>query len=648
MARKREHFRYYVADTESTQPNVFQTTEDKPDISNFIDTHVWICGFLLINSKNYERDVKVRHTIEEMFNDFYKLDKRFTHIIFFHNLAWDVSFILKYLKDNFYIRSYAPRKFEFINYRPVYEKVPDLEKHTFSTMTSIERTWYGLTVKLDNGVKIQFRDSQKLLPLSLDQLSHDINVKYKKKTGTIDYQSDHKSVNDISKADYEYFVYDLYSLAESLFLMNKEDKGLLKCFTIGQFAMSYYKKIVGKKYFRVFPYLSNELDSELRKSYKGGWCYVGSRKKEEQGHGYVCDLNSLYPAVMENNKFPIGEPVIITKDYDYERKDLVYITKVELWNIHLKKNKVPWLQLKQTIFSDNEYIRNLDEPTVFTLTQPDFELLKETYEFDFIQIKTWGFYYNSDIFKEYVNHFMNMKLEAIKVGNASKRLIAKLSANNLYGKMAQSHVAESGLVDFEIDDKAYSLELVSEQVIGGYIPAGSFITAYARGVTIRGANANYNNFVYSDTDSIHIMGKPKNIKMSQSKIGYWKVESEFTRAKYLRQKTYIEYDENLQRDIDNGKYKGKKAPAPLLIKSAGANNEVKKRLQYECSYYKDGHWHFKPLTPETPKRSIDDFFNRFREGLRETGKLRHTDRPSGSILVPTTFTIKGAKKREIG
>lgn len=650
MPKRKEHFRYYVSDTESTQPNVFQKTEEKPDISFFKDTHVWICGYLRINSKNYEEDKKTFNSIEQMFDSWKNLDKRFTHVIFFHNLAWDVSFLLKYLKDNYFERFYAPKKFVIQNGKVIYEETPDMPKHSFESMVGINRTWYALTVVLENGVKLQFRDSQKLLPTSLDSLSHDINKKYKKKTGTIDYTSVHQDASDITKADYDYFVYDLYSLAESLHLMNNQDKGLLKCFTIGQFAMKYYKQIIGKKYFKVFPHLTKELDEDIRKSYKGGWCYVGKHGELQHVKGYVNDVNSLYPSVMRKNKYPIGLPVEITNKYDYSRTDLVYITKIEIYACHLKAKKVPWLQMKENIFSDNVYIKNLEEPHVFTLTQPDFELLNETYDFDYIQIKTWAFNYNEYVFTEYVDHFMDMKVEASKEHNGSKRLIAKLSANNLYGKMAQAMISDSGLVEFNDDSKSYSLKLIHEDNVGGYIPAGAFITAYARGVTIRSANANFDIFVYADTDSIHTIDKAKNIKMDQTTIGSWKVESEFTRAKYLRQKTYAEYNEKLDKDMKDNpeKYKDYHGLPPLLIKSAGANKEVKKRLQYQCSYFDKGHWYFEPVNKFTKKRTMDDFFNRFDVGLRETGKLRHTERPSGSILVPTTFTIKKGTKNEIG
>ena len=83
----------------------------------------------------------------------------------------------------------------------------------------------------------------------------------------------------------------------------------------------------------------------------------------------------------------------------------------------------------------------------------------------------------------------------------------KLFLNNLYGKLSTNrdssfkipYLHESGKVcyttHFEQNKKTF------------YIPAGAAVTAYARCFTIRAAQANYDRFCYSDTDSIHLIGQ---------------------------------------------------------------------------------------------------------------------------------------------
>lgn len=88
---------------------------------------------------------------------------------------------------------------------------------------------------------------------------------------------------------------------------------------------------------------------------------------------------------------------------------------------------------------------------------------------------------------------------------------------------------------------------------GIYLPIGSFITAYARNKTIRTSQAikdysiqkyGKNKYVYSDTDSIHclldIEEVSKFCEIDDVKLGAWKHESSFTKARFVRQKCYIE------------------------------------------------------------------------------------------------------------
>ena len=98
----------------------------------------------------------------------------------------------------------------------------------------------------------------------------------------------------------------------------------------------------------------------------------------------------------------------------------------------------------------------------------------------------------------------------------------------------------------------YSLS-PKEQKDGIYLPIGAFITAYAREKTIRTSQAikdysieKYEKdlYYYSDTDSIHT-GLPieelkKFCDIDPVKLGAWKHEGDFTKARFVRQKCYLE------------------------------------------------------------------------------------------------------------
>ena len=133
--------------------------------------------------------------------------------------------------------------------------------------------------------------------------------------------------------------------------------------------------------------------------------------------------------------------------------------------------------------------------------------------------------------------------------------------NSLYGKFSKNpkvlskypYINEEGSVSYAL----YPAEVGK----GLYIPMGSFITAYARYKTITTSQKirdytlnkyNKDYYIYSDTDSIHMLKLPEEelkefIEIDDYILGYWKLESSFKRGKFIRQKCYIEedYEDNI-------------------------------------------------------------------------------------------------------
>ena len=82
---------------------------------------------------------------------------------------------------------------------------------------------------------------------------------------------------------------------------------------------------------------------------------------------------------------------------------------------------------------------------------------------------------------------------------------------------------------------------------------GSFITSYARELTIRTSQAikdysikkyGVDKYIYSDTDSIHTLLTIEELEkfcdIDPDTLGSWKHEASFTKARFIRQKCYIE------------------------------------------------------------------------------------------------------------
>lgn len=125
--------------------------------------------------------------------------------------------------------------------------------------------------------------------------------------------------------------------------------------------------------------------------------------------------------------------------------------------------------------------------------------------------------------------------------------------NSLYGKLATSLNAQSKNPYLGDDDIVHYVLGEKEEKKGVYLPAGSFITAYARNKTIRTSQAimdysikkyGKNLYIYSDTDSIHSLLSIEELKqfceIDNVELGKWAHEGTFTKARFIRQKCYIE------------------------------------------------------------------------------------------------------------
>lgn len=170
--------------------------------------------------------------------------------------------------------------------------------------------------------------------------------------------------------------------------------------------------------------------------------------------------------------------------------------------------------------------------------------------------------------------------------------------NSLYGKFAQSPIRLSKNVIF--DDGKLSFSDFESECVGGYIPIGAYITALARNVTVRAALENYDNFCYADTDSIHLTAPAVGIDIDDSELGKWCNESNFTSARFVRQKTYIESDGD-----------------DFIVKCAGMPANVKRNFL------------------ENSVSPVNDFTI----GLEVFGKLMRKKVKGGAYLYPSTFKI---------
>lgn len=330
--------------------------------------------------------------------------------------------------------------------------------------------------------------------------------------------------------------------------------------------------------------------------------------------GTVLDVNSLYPSVMYEKELPFGEPIFFQGEYKQDKVYSLYIQMITC-SFKLKKNKIPTIQIKnnRSFFRANEYLESSQNEIVcLVLTNVDLKLFFEQYDvYDLEYICGWKFKGITGIFKDYIDKWITKKNKATLEGNKGQRTLAKLMLNALYGKFATSLDVQSKIPYLGEDEIIHYSLSEKEQKDGIYLPIGAFITAYAREKTIRTSQAikdysieKYGKdlYYYSDTDSIHT-GLPieelkKFCDIDPVKLGAWKHEGDFTKARFVRQKCYLE-------EIDG----------EINITCAGMPKSCYDFVKWET----------------------------FKTGFTCGGKLTFKHVKGGVILVETDFTIKEEK-----
>lgn len=574
----------------------FETTVDESDC------RVWAYALATIED---EPVITYGNSIDQFFDEICEFKTNLK--IYFHNLKFDGEFILSYL---------LAHGFEWV------ENSKQAKEFTFTTLITSTGLFYKIEVYFKKSGhhthKVTFLDSLKLLRFSVEEIAKDFKLPIQKLE--IDYKEKRPIGHILTDQEIAYISNDVGIMARALNIMFTQ--GLTKI-TIGSNALADFKNTCAD-FRRLFPEFGKELDKDIRKAYRGGWTYLNPDYKEKMvGKGLVIDKNSMYPSQMYYEYLPVGRPVAFKGQYADDSTYPLYIQNISC-SFKLKPNKLPCIQIKNGfVFKINEWLTSSKDQLVnLTLSSLDLQLFLENYDVeDLVYHNGWKFHSANGVFKEYIDKWTNSKIEAKQNGNTANYIISKLMLNNLYGKLGSSPISiakqpyldDNGVVHYKI--------LPPDEKPPVYIPQAVFITSYARSNIIRTAQkivdyslAKYgkNLFVYSDTDSIHALITKEDlenlkaeIELDPYKLGAWDCETEFTRAKFLRQKCYME-------EVDH----------ELNVHIAGLPRQLAKFLNFDN--FKIGF-----TTADLPQEQLAGY-----------EKLTYKHVKGGVILKETDFTIK--------
>jgi hypothetical protein len=603
--KKYNNSQFYLLAADFETTTIFEENLER-DINNK-KLVTWLNCFVDIRKCYDMQEYRISTSTEEFFNQVHKQIEQQDNkdcIIYFHNLKFDGSYILNYFNEK------------------------EIE---FDTFINDMGQWYSITYDYKD-YKIVIRDSLKILNFSIKQIGKDMLKTVEKGITPL---TEEKIPLDIcyKKGYVDYVIRDVEILAKALNKMIFE-QGFEK-FTASSQALATYKEMISFSYFlKLFPPLKN--DEIIRMGYRGGWTFANPvyQNKEIRGNINVYDKNSMYPAIMLNYKLPTGKPRKIEYEYTREKHDIIFKefeSCCYVYNLNvafdIKDEHLPSIQIKignKEYFKNDEYFKEkilANKDILFmldktqrdylttsqghyfniTLTNYDLDLMKRQYDFDILEnskVIKYEFSAKKGLFDKYINLYKDRKIEGKKIGNAVMTQDAKLKLNSLYGKFGTKKLIQEKEVYFEDDVLKFKNDLELTETTGVYVPLAMFVTSIGRWEIINNAQDNYNHFLYSDTDSLHLLDEGQEIKLNidDYKFGDWKIEEQATRGKYLRAKLYIE-------ELIDGS---------LSVRGAGMTDEIKKQVT----------------------------FDNFKLGATFKGKRATKQIKGGVLIYTTTFSIK--------
>lgn len=614
----------YVAD--------FETTTDTGE--------VWCAAFSQVGTGR--EWVNIVGTIDDFMNIFFRKTYA-SNLIYFHNLKFDGNFIINWLLDHGF-------KFNENGYK--------LEEKQFNCTVSEMGAYYSIKAKKGKYDSVTFMDSLKIMPFSLKKAGKSFNTKHQK----LEMEYDHKrSLKDCSKADLEYIKNDVHVLRECIEYL--QSRNITKM-TIGSCCVDEFKAVHPEYLEELCRMDTLEIDESFgasnadeycRKGYRGGWCICYRSGYYEQA-GCTYDVNSLYPSVMtgeSGNFYPVGSPHFWKGDIPKEATTDHHVFFIRFrCTFEIKEGYLPTLQIKRSLYRGSDYLTSSDyeykgkkykcikdketgelklwKPEI-TLTSVDWEIFKEHYNIDNLEILDGCWFYTKlGIFNSYIRKWEQIKIQATKDHNEGLRTLAKLFLNNLYGKLASS-TDSSYKVPYKENGVLKWKTVHENKKKPMHIGMGAFVTAYARKFTITAAQANYERFIYADTDSIHLLGTEDaiGVKEHPSEFLCWKREHDWDEATFVRQKTYAEHNTKADREEIEPFWDIKGCGCPdrcknLFLEAVDGKVRVKGKSEKEIEWVEK----HKGIT-----------LHDYKEGLEIEGKLMPKQKAHGVVLEATTFTI---------
>jgi hypothetical protein len=265
-----------------------------------------------------------------------------------------------------------------------------------------------------------------------------------------------------------------------------------------------------------------------RKAYRGGMVRALKVGYQDDGPYYKLDVNSMYPYVMREFKYPTKLMAVIDNPtVEHLKEALKVCAVIAEVTVSPSKDYFPTRYKNRVIYPAFEYKDVYCTPELI-------ELLEQG---AIVKVHRMALYHDEYIFKDYVDYFYSMRQQAKAEGNKPMDAMCKLFLNSLYGKFGArltelKRVPELDYLDpnteairlrpgeplrrvFFFAGEAY-LEEKGEEAYNAFPAIAAHVTAYARmRLSSIIEQAGRVHALYCDTDSVIV-----------DKIGYERLQKE--------------------------------------------------------------------------------------------------------------------------
>jgi len=483
-----------------------ETTSTMVEGEKVAFAYIWMIGIGENTPIFYGRTWGEFYELCELLKEYFQLWDERRLVVYVHNLGYEFQFMRKY--------------FKWLEVFAVSERKP---------------------IKALCSLGIEFKDSYILSGFSLANTAKNLtNKKVKKLVGDLDYKKIRHHKTRLTKKELAYcendvliiiaYITEQISIYGDLTKIPATNTGRVRTHVRNEcyYTSKNHRKSSRGKYLNYRKIMNDlTLDAEnyiqMKRAFMGGFTHANANFSGKVLNNVTSiDFTSSYPSVMVSEKFPMSrfrsveiESLEMLEKYC---KNFALIFEANFSNIRAKISQENYISeskcygLKEPVINNGRIsqAKNLG----ITLTELDFDIIKNCYEWDNLKLANVKFAYKNYLPKSIIKSILDLyqgktTLKDVE-GSEVEYLLSKGMLNSIYGMCVTDVVKDNSIYKDEWEIEKVNIDEEIEKYNSSknrflYYPWGLWVTAYARRNLWTGILAIGDDYIYSDTDSLKML-----------------------------------------------------------------------------------------------------------------------------------------------